>query len=658
MLQIRDLHYSVGDRHLLTGVDWMIEPGKRIALIGPNGAGKTTMLRILNGELDEYSGAITKPKDYRIGYLPQEEVTVGSGSVLEVVLRAQEEALMIERKLQELHALLEQPHDQHEALLHQIGELEHRYDALDGYHLETNAKAILSGLGFADIDFARPLSEFSGGWRMRVHLARLLLQQPDLLLLDEPTNHLDIPSLEWLESYLLAAKSSVVIVSHDRFFIDRLAEAIYELDRGKLVYYAGNYHFFEREKEQRLDLLRKQWEEQQAERQRQERFINRFRYKSTKAKQVQSRIKQLEKMEVIELPPPAPTLNFQIKVASASYKDVLHISTLWFRYEEEWVLENIDLSLYRGQKIAMVGVNGAGKTTLTRLIARELQPQQGRVALGERVKLGYYAQHQVETLNLDATVYDEVFNAASDSQRPRVRDVLGMFQFRGDDIYKRIGVLSGGEKARVSLTKILLSPVNFLIMDEPTNHLDVRSKDALEHALMHYDGTLILISHDRYFLDKIVSRVVELKDRRMTDYAGNYSDYLRHRDLVGGSSGKLPTLHESAKNAASPSLKWQNSAPSAPKTKEQKRQEAEARQAVSKERNRLERLIKHAEVEIERCETRKAELEFQLSQPETYDNGELVAELQKAYAAVNVSLEGAYRAWEGVQLELENLQRP
>jgi ATP-binding cassette, subfamily F, member 3 len=651
MLQIRELQYSVGDRQLLAGVDWMIEPGKRVALIGPNGAGKTTMLRILHGDIEEYNGLITKPKEYHIGYLPQEEVVVGSGSVLDVVLRGQEEALMIERKLQELHALLEEPHDNHEVLLHQIGDLEHRYDALDGYHMEINAKAILSGLGFAETDFTRPLSEFSGGWRMRVHLARLLLQKPDLLLLDEPTNHLDIPSLEWLENYLLNTGSSVIIVSHDRFFIDRLAEAIYELDRGKLVYYAGNYHFYEREKEQRLELLQKQWEAQQAERQRQERFINRFRYKATKAKQVQSRIKQLEKMEVIELPPPPPNLQFRINVDSASYKDVLHIKKLWFRYEEEWVLEDVDLSLYRGQKIAMVGVNGAGKTTLTRLIAEELTPQKGSVEIGERVKIGYYAQHQVETLDLESTIYDEVFNSAADSQRPRVRDVLGMFQFRGDDVYKRIGVLSGGEKARVSLTKILLSPVNFLIMDEPTNHLDVMSKDALEHALMHYDGTLILISHDRYFLDKIVSRVVELKDHHMTDYAGNYSDYLRHRDLVAASSPRLATLHaekSSAKNSNNATLQVK-------KTKEQKRLEAEARQAISKERNRLNRLVKKLEAEIDKHEGRKTELEFQLSLPKTYENGDQVAELQKAYADTNVDLEGAYRKWEEAQLELEEL---
>jgi ATP-binding cassette subfamily F protein 3 len=644
MLQVRDLQYSIADRQLLNGIDWVIHPGKRVALIGPNGAGKTTMLRILTGEIEEYHGSIVKPKDYRIGYLPQEEIAIGSGTVLQAVLKGQKEVMTIEHKLAELHDALNKPHDNHDALLKQIGELEHRYDALDGYRLEAIAKGILAGLGFAESDFERPLFEFSGGWRMRVHLARLLLQKPDLLLLDEPTNHLDLPSLEWLEKYLFDFEGSIIIVSHDRFFIDRLAHSIYELERGKLEYYAGNYHFYEREKEQREELLRKKWEEQKAERERQLRFINRFRYKATKAKQVQSRIKMLEKMEKIELPPPPRRIYFQINVDTPSYKDVLHIKQMSFRYDAEWVVENIDLSLYRGEKLCLVGVNGAGKTTLTRLIAGEITPQIGSIQIGERVTTGYYAQHQVDALNLEATVYDEVMTTAADSQRLRVRDVLGMFQLSGDDIYKKIGVLSGGEKARVSLTKILLSPVNFLIMDEPTNHLDKLSKEALEHALMHYDGTLILISHDRYFLDKIVSRVVELDQKHLTEYAGNYSYYLRKRDAELEFISRTNQKSEKAQNGSS-----------AKKTKEQKRLEAEARQAVSKERNRLKKLIDTLEKDIEIYEAKKEEMEFQMSLPETYENGEEVESLQKEYANIKASLEDAYRKWEEAQLEFEQL---
>ena len=645
MLQIQQLSYAIGDRQLLNAVDWIIQPGKRIALVGPNGAGKTTMLRILNGEIEDHHGQIVKPRDYKIGYLPQEEVAHGSGTILQIVLKGQKEALAIEQRLAQLHDELNAPHANHEALLKEIGNLEHRYDALDGYRLEASAKSILAGLGFAESDFHRPLSEFSGGWRMRVHLARLLLQKPDLLLLDEPTNHLDIPSLEWLENYLLKFEGSVVIVSHDRFFIDRLAEAIYELDRGKLDFYAGNYHFYEREKVERVELLRKKWEEQQAERDKQEKFISRFRYKATKAKQVQSRVKQLEKMEVIEMPPPPrKQISFQIRVDVPSYKDVLHIEKLSFRYETEWVLHNSSLHLYRGEKVAMVGVNGAGKTTLTRLIAKELTPQEGAVSLGERVKLGYYAQHQVEALNLNATVYDEVFSTAADSHRPRVRDILGMFQFSGDDVYKKIGVLSGGEKARVSLTKILLSPVNFLIMDEPTNHLDIMSKEALEQALTNYDGTLILISHDRYFLDKIVGRVIELKEKRLSEFSGNYSYYLQKRDaepdvFVPHHATQHPVLIASDGR----------------KSKDQKRSEAEMRQAGSKERNRLKRAVSDAEKEIERCEARKQQIELEMAKPETYSQKDKIVLLQREYTALKKEIEDAYHRWEEAQFELEEL---
>lgn len=644
MLQIQQLSYAIGDRQLLNAVDWIIQPGKRIALVGPNGAGKTTMLRILSGEIEDHHGQIVKPRDYKIGYLPQEEAAHGSGTILQIVLKGQKEALAIEQRLAQLHDELNAPHANHDVLLKEIGNLEHRYDALDGYRLEASAKSILAGLGFAENDFHRPLPEFSGGWRMRVHLARLLLQKPDLLLLDEPTNHLDIPSLEWLENYLLKFEGSVVIVSHDRFFIDRLAEAIYELDRGKLDFYAGNYHFYEREKIERVELLWKKWEEQQAERDKQEKFISRFRYKATKAKQVQSRVKQLEKMEVIEMPPPPrKQISFQIRVDVPSYKDVLHIEKLSFRYETEWVLHNSSLHLYRGEKVAMVGVNGAGKTTLTRLIAKELTPQEGAVTVGERVKIGYYAQHQVEALNLNATVYDEVFSTAADSHRPRVRDILGMFQFSGDDVYKKVGVLSGGEKARVSLTKILLSPVNFLIMDEPTNHLDVMSKEALEQALTNYDGTLILISHDRYFLDKIVGRVIELKEKRLSEFAGNYSYYLQKRDAE-------PDVFAPHHATQHPVVV----ASDGRKSKEQKRSDAETRQAGSKERNRLKRAVSDAEKQIEKGEARKHQIELDMSNPLTYADKEKIVLLQREYATLKKELEDAYRRWEEAQFELES----
>ncbi|MGD2294357.1 MAG: ABC-F family ATP-binding cassette domain-containing protein [Candidatus Aminicenantes bacterium] len=641
MHQIKDLHYSIGEKNLLSGVSWVINPEQRVALIGPNGAGKTTLFRIITGEIEPLSGAILAPKGYRIGYLPQEETDVFGGFVLQTALEGHEEVANLEKRIEELHRSLGVSPSKHDKLLDQLGSLEQRYEALGGYRLEAEAKAILTGLGFSEKEFSCDLTQLSGGWRMRVYLARLLVQKPDMLLLDEPTNHLDLPALEWLEQYLLQFSGSVVVVSHDRFFIDRLVEGIYELDRGQLVRYPGNYHSYEKQKRQRDEMLRKKWEEQREERKRQERFIERFRYKASKAAQVQSRIKQLEKMERIELPALSRHLDFSITVETPSYKDVLTIDNLWFRYAENWVLQGLNLHVSRGDKLALVGANGAGKTTLTRLITGQMSPQKGTVNLGKRTCVGYYAQHQVMALDLESTVYDEVFKTAAESFIPRIRDVLGVFQLSGDEVFKKIKVLSGGEKARVSLAKILLSPVNFLIMDEPTNHLDMPSVEALESALGQYRGTLLMISHDRYFLDKLVSRVIELKDGGLEEYSGNYSYYLEKRSTA---SVDMKPSHE--KTAPKPSSR---------KSKEQKRLEAAARQAVSKRRNQLQRDIESLELRINELEVAKKEVENRLTLPESYRDTASLISLQKQYASVKKDLEASYEVWERSKLELENL---
>ena len=641
MLQLKDLHYAIGARELLAGINWIIQPDQRVALIGPNGAGKTTLLKILTGEIRYQVGTINKPKGYRIGYLPQEEIAVGRGTILETVLEGEKQLIELENKIAELHQALDSAGENHSKILKQLGNLEQQYEARQGYQLEATAKSILSGLGFSENDFNRPLAEFSGGWKMRAYLSRLLIQNPDLLLLDEPTNHLDLPSLEWLEQYLLNFPGSMVVVSHDRFFIDRLAQEIYELDRGKLEYYPGNYHFYEQQKLEREEQLRKKHEEVKAERERQQRFIDRFRYKATKAAQVQSRIKRLEKLEEIELPPPPQRFNFKLIVKVHSYKDVIQFENMSFRYDNEWVLENINLNIYRGERIALVGANGAGKTTLTRLIAGELKPQIGSIAIGNRTTIGYYAQHQVDALDLNAKVYDEVAAEVSTNALPRIRDVLGVFQLRGDDAFKPIEVLSGGEKARVSLAKILLSPVNFLMMDEPTNHLDMASRDALEQALSDYDGTLLIISHDRYFLDKLVHRVIEIKDHQIKQYEGNYSDYLAKRESE---------QRKEVKSKHKPRILTSNK-----KTKEQKRLEAETRQAISKDRNRLTKEIESIEIQIEQLEKRKVEIENQMANPGTYQNSGLAISLPYDYTRVKDELQACYDQWEKAQVDLEEI---
>ncbi len=641
MLQIKELCYSIGARELLCNINWNIQPQQRVALIGPNGAGKTTLLKIIHGDLRFHSGSMIKPRDYRIGYLPQEEIVLDRGTILDVTLEGQAQVLEIERKIAEIHRALADDRSHAPELLRQLGDLEQRYEGMQGYQLEAKAKAILSGFGFSTQDFSRPIAEFSGGWRMRAYLARLLLQNPDLLLLDEPTNHLDLPSLEWLEQYLLDFPGSMVLVSHDRFFIDRLAQEIYELDRGKLEHYPGNYHFYEQQKQLKQQQLEARYEELKAERERQQRFIERFRYKATKAAQVQSRIKRLEKLEQIELPARTSKIRFRLKVPFHSAKDVVRIADMAFRYNGDWVLNNAQLNIYRGERLALVGPNGVGKTTLTRLIAGELKPQLGSIEIGKATAIGYYAQHQIDALNLKASVYDEVASVTPADRFPYIRDVLGAFQFRGDDVFKPIEVLSGGEKARVSLAKILLSPVNFLIMDEPTNHLDMASRDALEQALSEYDGTLLIISHDRYFLDKLVHRVIEITDGTLKQYEGNYTDYLARR------------AEEIAATQPQPQPTKRVVVPVGRKTKEQRRREAEARQAVSKDRNRLTRQIESLEQKIAALEARKAEIEKLMADPATYRDTALATSLPYEYSRIKDELSSCYEQWEQAQLELE-----
>lgn len=647
MLQIRNLHYSIGERNILSGISLSLNPGKKYILTGNNGTGKTTLLRIISGEIEPDSGTISKPGIFQTGYLPQEEINPGNLTVLQTVMEGKKDISRVWEKMEEIHFEMENAsEDELNSLIKRLGILEHKFNSLDGYKLEIRSKSILSGLGFSTKDFTRSIKEFSGGWRMRAHLAMILIKDPDLLLLDEPTNHLDIPSMEWLEQYLGGFSGSVILVTHDRYFIDRIGGEIIELEFGKIIRYKGNYEEYESSKKERHANLEKKHLTQTKEIARQERFIERFRYKNTKASLVQSRIKSLEKIEIVEVPQSSSIINFRIESGIKSYKEVLNIHDLSFGYKKNTsVLNSIDMQMFRGEKSALIGINGSGKTTLTKLITGQLNPVEGNVILGEKVVVGYYAQHQTEALNIESTVLEEVSHSAADRLIPRIRDILGIFQFKGDDVFKRIKVLSGGEKARVSLAKILLSPVNFLIMDEPTTHLDKIAKKALQDSLTLYEGTLLLISHDRYFIDKIVDKIILLKNGSLTEYPGNYSYYLnKHAKKFNNIEKKANITEETVKSI------------SGKKSKAQRRIEAEARQAVSAELNELRMRVEKLENYIEELESKTDRLKTEMSLPETYEDKTLTVSLQKEFYKKNKDLEIAYIEWEEAQEKIEKIR--
>ncbi len=650
MIQIRNLTVDLGKRVLFSGAEGTIALGRRIGLVGDNGVGKSTLLKVLVGERSDFSGEIITPKSMRIGYLPQEEMPLPGETVLDAVLAGNDDVRVIEAQLERLHqdpAALEGAED-HREWLDRFERLQSRLESISAYALEATAKKILGGLGVPADWFSRPLLELSGGWRMRIWLARLLCQDPDLLLLDEPTNHLDTPAMDWLESYLLSFPGAILTVSHDRFFLNRMVHEIWGVHAGRIHRFVGRYDAFvewwEREREMEAEKRRQAAEE----RERIERFIERFRYKSSKAKQVQSRIKLLDKMD------PLPevhsqrinrSMNFSLSTAVRSYSDVLRMEDLGFRYpgQDADLLSQVNGQIFRGEKIALVGANGAGKTTMTRLITGVLDGFRGTLDLGEKVTIGHFGQHQLDMLDPALTAYEEISRSAALAQVPVIRDLLGLFGIRGDDVNKRVAILSGGEKARVSLVKILLSSANFIIMDEPTNHLDVSARTALEKALLSYDGTLLLISHDRYFLDQLVSRVWLLEGGCLHDHLGNYSDFTDKKGRANNSRELLPQVAGDAEPLRSG-------------RREMRKLAAEIRQRYSAERGKREKRVLGFEGEIETLEARRKLLMQALSGEEIYTAATRVVEAQKELAGIEIRLGEIIPAWEREAEALEHLQ--
>jgi ATP-binding cassette, subfamily F, member 3 len=529
MLRLEHISKIYPTGEVLKDVNWEVKPGDRIGLVGVNGAGKSTQLKIIAGEVEPTTGQVIRPGSLHIAYLTQEFEVDPSRTVREEFWRAFTEANAVHEALAEVHRAMETADpEQLDRLIHKMDRFQRQFEALDGYGLEARIEKILPEMGFDPEDGDRLVSAFSGGWQMRMSLGKILLQEPDLLLLDEPTNHLDLETIEWLETYLKGLITPMVIVSHDREFLDRLCTQIVETERGVSTTYLGNYTAYLQQKEENRQAQLSAYERQQKELDKQQAFVDRFRASATRSTQAKSREKQLEKIERIDAPDAGlRTLHFRFPPAPRSGREVVIIEDLTHVYGEKILFLGAELLLERGDRIAILGPNGAGKSTLLHLITGAEQPTEGTVKLGEHgVIPGYFEQNQAEALDLDKTVVDTIHDEVPDWSNEEVRTLLGRFLFSGDTVFKRVAALSGGEKARLALAKMLLRPANLLILDEPTNHLDIPAKEMLEEAIQNYDGTMIIVSHDRYFISQVANKIVEIRDGELRLYRGDYHYYL------------------------------------------------------------------------------------------------------------------------------------
>ncbi len=648
MLSINALSLQYGAKHIFRDVSVQVHSGERIGLAGVNGTGKSTLLKIMSGAQETDPGIVSRASWFTVAYLPQEiTIELGARCLYDEAESAFDDVLSHQRELEEIGeklAVLTQDDPALEALLTRQGELQHLLEGQDVFRMRPEIEKILFGLGFCAADLKRPVSDFSGGWIMRLLLAKLLLQKPALLLLDEPTNHLDLDSLTWLEDFLRGYQGAMIIISHDRSFLDRVTEITWELSLGRLTVYKGNYSRYLVEKEQRLELERAAYNNQQAMIKQSERFITRFRSKSTKARQVQSRIKQLEKLERIELSESERTVRFTFPPAAPSGRDVLNLQGLKKSFGEKIVFADVSCSLQRGDKLAVVGVNGAGKSTLLRIIAG-LEPAVGEKKLGHNVILTYFGQHQARELAGSLSLLDTVYHAARDMTITKVRSLLGAFLFTGDEVDKKVDVLSGGEKSRVALARMLVRPANLMLLDEPTNHLDISSQEVLQEAMAQYEGTIIVVSHNRFFVNSFVNKVLEIRDGRATLYEGNIDDYLARRKQEDEVERSAPPP-ASGGNREKPEDK-----------KARRRARAHARQKLGARIGPWKKQSAAAEEEIERHEARKAELEQKMADPDLYGDQAAWTETSREYARVERQLERAYRKWEEAQEKIESIEQ-
>jgi len=634
MVSVSNISYFIGGRPLYENASMFIKPKDKIGLIGLNGRGKSTLLKIINGDIKIDSGSISKSSDCTIGFLNQDLLSYQTeDSILTVAMGAFKEVVDIERDIEHIIKKLETEYS--DELVGKLSKLQEKYDHLDGYTIQSKAEEVLEGIGFATTDLHRPLKEFSGGWRMRVMLAKLLLEKPSLLMLDEPTNHLDLPSIEWVEDYLRNYDGAVIIVSHDRVFLDNVVTKTVDVTMQQLVTYEGNYSFYLQEKELRQEIQQNAYENQQQKIRQTERFIERFRAKATKSKQVQSRIKALDRMDMIEeVVDDTAAVNFKFKFSQQPGRFIVTLKNISKSYGTLELLKNTSISIERGDKIALIGANGKGKSTLLRIIS-DTEPVEGERTLGFNVIPAFFAQHQLEALHVDNEILDELKQAGSGKTEQELRNVLGCFLFSDEDVFKKIKVLSGGEKSRVALAKTLISEANFLLLDEPTNHLDFISENILIQALQQYKGSFVVVSHNRHFVSQVANKIWYIENKQIKEYPGTFDEYEYWKKK--NAAGTIEPVKTEKKAEPTPKPNPVQTPSNKVKLKS------------------LEKELKKVEEQISELESSKASLENELTKPEVYNKPDKLKEVQSKFNQAISSLADANKKWEDLASGIDEL---